>query len=93
MKKATFVVFSSTILLLASLASAQDLGAPGCGDANAKFAVKSEKEPHQFQPEPGKALVVFLQDDSEFNSRPRPTTRMGIDGAWVGATQSNSYFF
>jgi hypothetical protein len=36
--------------------------------------------------------VYFLQDDAAFLSRPRPTTRFGIDGAWVGATHSNSYF-
>jgi hypothetical protein len=94
MMKATFVVFYFSILLLSSLAFAQDLGAPGCGDSKTKFDVKSDKEQqHHLQPDSGKALVVFLQDDSDFKSRPRPTTRMGIDGTWVGATQSSAYFF
>ncbi|MGB9199074.1 MAG: DUF2846 domain-containing protein [Terriglobales bacterium] len=96
MRKATFAIFSTAILLLSPFAFAQDLGAPGCGDANTKFAVKSDKsdkDQHAAKPEPGKALIYFLQDDSDFNSHPRPTSRIGIDGAWVGAMQSNSYFF
>ena len=48
---------------------------------------------HPFaKPESGKALIYFLQDDPNFLSRPRPTTRFGLDGNWIGATQSNSYF-
>jgi hypothetical protein len=68
--------------------------APGCGVENIKFDVQSNKSQHPFvKPVPGKALVYFLQDDTYFESRPRPTTRFGIDGAWVGATQSNAYFY
>lgn len=94
MPKATFRLLPLTLIFLfPSPAPAQDLGAPGCGDPKIKFDVKSDKQQQPLQPEPGKALIVFLQDDSEFNSRPRPTTRMGIDGAWVGATQSSAYFF
>jgi hypothetical protein len=68
-------------------------GPPGCGATDIKFEVKTEKGQHSVQPEAGKALVYFIQDDSDFDSRPRPTTKMGIDGAWVGAMQSNSYFY
>lgn len=68
--------------------------APGCGPTNIKFDVKTMGGQHALpSPDPGKALVIFLQDDLKFNSRPRPTTRFGIDGTWVGATQANSYFF
>lgn len=68
--------------------------APGCGDPKIKFDVASARSWHPLpKPEAGKALVYFLQDDSEFNSHPRPTTRFGIDGNWVGATQSNAYFY
>jgi len=67
---------------------------PGCGAANVEFNVKTDnKQRPAPQPEAGKAHVYFLQDDAEFLSRPRPTTRFGIDGAWVGATHSNSYFY
>jgi Protein of unknown function (DUF2846) len=70
------------------------LGAPGCGPASIKFEVNTVREQHAVpNPEPGKALVVFLQDDAKFNSTPRPTARFGIDGTWVGATHANSYFY
>lgn len=66
----------------------------GCGAEDTKFDAKTDCEQHPLaKPEPGKALVYFLQDDSNFQSRPRPTTRFGLDGNWVGATQSNSYFY
>jgi hypothetical protein len=68
--------------------------APDCGAANADFEVRTDNGQHPTaQPDAGKALVYFLQDDAEFGSRPRPTTRFGIDGQWVGATHSNSYFY
>jgi hypothetical protein len=61
---------------------------------NTIFEVKTDNGEHAApQPESGKALVYFLQDDTNFIARPRPTTRLGIDGAWVGATHSNSYFY
>ena len=68
--------------------------APGCGDPRIKFDVTSARSRRPLpKPEAGKAIVYFLQDDSEFNSHPRPTTRFAIDGIWVGATQSNAYFY
>ena len=87
------------LVLLPAIAIAQDkpvasATAPGCGTENVKFEVKTERSQHPLsKPEPGKALVYFLQDDTYFLSRPRPTTRFGVDGSWVGATQSNAYFY
>lgn len=81
-----------TSTLLASNSVAQS--APGCGPATVKFDVKTEKARSKTPtPGPGKALVFFFQDDLNFNSRPRPTTRFGIDGTWAGATHADSYFF
>jgi len=75
-------------------AHAETAAAPGCGAENAKFDVKTDRSKHPFvKPEPGKALVYFLQDDSYFLSAPRPTTRFALDGNWVGATQANAYFY
>ena len=28
-----------------------------------------------------------------FDSRPRPSTLVGLDGQWIGATDGNSYFY
>jgi hypothetical protein len=67
-------------------------GAPGCGAPDTKFEVKTEKQPHSAQPDAAKALVYFIEDDSDFGSHPKPTTRLGVDGEWVGATHGNSYF-
>ena len=68
--------------------------APGCGADNTKFDVKTDRSQHPLvKLEPGKALVYFLQDDTYFQSVPRPTTRFGLDGNWVGATQANAYFY
>lgn len=69
------------------------LGAPGCGDAAAKFEVRSSKGQHPDHPAAGKAMVFVIEDDSNFNSFPKPTTRVGLDGAWIGATHGNSYLF
>jgi hypothetical protein len=69
-------------------------GAPGCGPASVEFEVKaSNGERDVPAPDGGEAIIVFLQDDAMFGARPRPTTRFGIDGTWVGATHANSYFY
>lgn len=60
---------------------------------NTIFDVKTDNGEHTAQPVAGKALVYFLQDDTNYVSRPRPTTRLAMDGAWVGATHSDSYFY
>lgn len=68
--------------------------APGCGPSGQTFSVKTNKNQHPFaQPDAGKALVYFIQDDSQFNASGKPTVRAGLDGAWVGATHGNSYFY
>ncbi|MGA2436301.1 MAG: hypothetical protein ABSG25_13575 [Bryobacteraceae bacterium] len=84
--------------LLAASAFAQDriagaAVAPGCGQDDVKFNVKTvNAQQPPTQPDAGKALVYFIEDDSDFESFPKPTTRAGLDGGWVGATHGNSYF-
>ena len=66
----------------------------GCGPAGVSFEVKTDKKQHPMaSPQPGKALVYFIQDDSRFLSFPKPTTKVGLDGLWVGATHGDSYFY
>jgi hypothetical protein len=70
--------------------------APGCGPDEIKFEVTTAKNPNPAgQPEAGKALVYFFDDSPSTGWFPNPklTTRTGIDGVWVGATQRNSYFY
>ena len=99
MVKAILGCLVLAVLLHTSPASAQNnpTGAaviPGCGVPDTKFDVKTDKGQHPVtQPDAGKALVYFIEDDSDFDSTPKPTTRMGLDGTWVGATHGNSYFY
>ena len=67
--------------------------APACGDLNTRFEVNTAPAQHPAQPEAGKALMYFIQDDSLNAAKPRPTIRLGVDGQWVGATQHDSYFY
>jgi hypothetical protein len=60
---------------------------------NTMFDVKTDNGVHSAQPVDGKAVVYFLQDDTNYIARPRPTTRLAMDGAWLGAAHSDSYFY
>ena len=83
----------STLTFAQTFPSAQ-AAAPGCGDKKIKWDVTTDRSIHPVATAgPGKALVYFLQDDANFQSSPKPTTRFGLNGSWVGATQSNAYFY
>lgn len=90
---------SLALVLLAATPVSQTKSAsvnsiPGCGPPNVKFAVKTNKSQHPVAPqEKDKAVIYFLEDDSSFESRPLPTTRLGVDGKWVGANHGDSYFY
>ena len=90
-------ILSILVLVAPSLCFAQEnppkaVVSPGCGPDNQKFDVTVSKKPSEpVQPDSGKALLFVIQDDTHFESRPRPTTRVGVDGAWLGATHSKSY--
>ncbi len=85
------------ILLAVSAFGQQESGtlAAACGPKSTGFNVKRDESPHPpAQSEPGKALVYFIQDIGEVNCLGGcVTTKIGLDGAWVGADQHNSYFF
>ena len=86
------------LFLFASPAFAQSAAgvavAPGCGTSDLSFSVETDKNQHPFaKPDAGKALVYFVEDDSNFNAVGKPTVRAGLDGAWVGATHGSSYFY
>lgn len=90
------VVISLALLPLPILAQDNNVasaGSPGCGDVAVKFDVKTAKGQHPATSEAGKALVYFIEDDLNYQSIPKPTTRAGLDGKWVGATHGNSYLY
>jgi hypothetical protein len=84
------------VMLLAASAFAQNesAAAAACGPMAVTFHVKRDESQHTFAPpEPGKARVYFVQDIGEVNCLGGcVTTKIGLDGAWVGANQHNSYF-
>lgn len=66
-----------------------------CGSGNIQFEVKTEKADkshHPAQPAPDKALAYVVENRRAGCFLCDTTTRIGLDGAWVGATRDNSYF-
>jgi hypothetical protein len=67
-----------------------------CGSINIQFDVKQNQNKQDLvhAPEPGKALVYFIEQyPSPADNFIIPTVRIGLDGSWVGATRGASYFF
>ena len=81
-------------LLFAASAFAQEPSdgvASACGAKSGNFSVTLDKSQHTLaQPEPGRALVYFIQEKGSDTFD--VTTKIGIDGAWVGANKNSSYF-
>jgi len=69
--------------------------AAGCGPAKARFDVKTDKHQQAVtQPESGKALVYVIAEersDPHAMQIGHVTTRVGLDGNWVGANHGPSY--
>ena len=87
MKSALVVLFFAASALAQTPSGA---ATSACGPKDASFDVKLDKTQHTLaQPDPGKALVYFIQEKGSASS---PRTRVGIDGAWVGANKNSSYF-
>ena len=83
-------------LLLASSTLAQrpvDPAATSCGPAHASLYVHLDKRPQTPSPPgPGMARIYFIQQAGTPIRFAYPSTRVGLDGAWVGALRPNSYF-
>ncbi|MGA3046063.1 MAG: hypothetical protein ABSD67_05540 [Terracidiphilus sp.] len=82
----------AALLLCASLvpavqANAKTILPDACGDDSVKFNVKTEKnQPAPAPPAAGKAQIIFVNDAKGWSAR------YGMDGAWVGANDGDSYF-
>ena len=90
------------VLLFATVAFSQDQpeaarAAVGCGPSGTKFDVQIDKKQHPtLPPEADKAIIYIFQDakrDSNARNLGNTTTRVGLDGVWVGANHGKSYFF
>jgi hypothetical protein len=98
----TSITVAFAVSLVASPLFAQNqaaaaLASAGCGPDNVNFSVKTDKSQHpEGQPDAGKALVYIFEDeklDPGINIDSNITTRVGLDGKWVGADSGKSYFF
>jgi len=71
--------------------------AAGCGPNEVRFEVTPDKHQHPVgTPEPDRALVYVFADTVRDNATLHVgglITRVGLDGAWVGANNFKSYFF
>jgi hypothetical protein len=74
-----------------NLSSGEPPSPPACGDLTAKFEVRPSKGPQTAEPKPGTALVYFIEEDLNTQLTTH-TSRVGIDGKWMGATHGSSYF-
>lgn len=94
MRKQLGISLLALSLLPVAHASAKDLP-DSCGDNKVQFDVKLQQDrPFAAAPEAGKAQVVFLEALEQTGAcfHCISTTRVGMDGAWAGANESNSYF-
>jgi hypothetical protein len=89
------------LVMIATAAWAQDNSSKqrqaGCGPDEARFYVKRETHSHPTgTPESGRALVYVFGDSELDNTAIHIgglTTRVGVDGAWVGAYGHKSYTY
>ncbi len=91
-RKTTFVRIVFIAFLFAASGLAQN-SSSACGPENVSFNVTLDKSHSSLpEPEPGKAMVVLIQDfgGQKFGIGVHVTTRIGVDGSWVGAIRDNS---
>jgi hypothetical protein len=75
------------------LVQGQSARPAACGDRNVDVSVSLDEKIHDAgAPQPDKALVYFIQETGQTFNLFYPTTKVGVDGEWVGANKKNSYF-
>jgi len=89
------VAVLALVALLVSAAQALAMRLPdSCGDDRVKFEVTTQNgQPAPAAPESGGAHLILIQTENHMVSPFHDATiRFGLDGAWAGATNGNSYF-
>jgi hypothetical protein len=65
-----------------------------CGANDVEFSVKPDpRGENPPAPDPGKALVYFVETQKIDDLVGNITVKIALDGAWVGASQGDSHFF
>lgn len=94
MKRFILLLSVCAIPAMAQDRSAELRAAAGCGPATTEFSARVDKNQHAVaQPEPGKALVYVIAQENPNDSYNIGdiTTRVGLDGTWIGANYGESY--
>ncbi|MGA9305386.1 MAG: DUF2846 domain-containing protein [Candidatus Sulfotelmatobacter sp.] len=98
MKSALAILLLISACIFSVSACGQDLSVASaqkaCGPSTTEFSIKINDEASRSieQPIPGKALV-FIIEDQKYKAVRDVTTRVGLDGAWIGANRGNSYLY
>jgi hypothetical protein len=87
--RARLLSFLLAISIPAGGQTAEAIYKRACGPKASLFDVQQVKGNPHVEPELGKALVYFIQKESGAYF----TTRVGLDGAWVGVIQRDPYIF
>ena len=92
------VLLLCAMLIPVARASAKTILPDACGDDSVKFDVTTRKnQPPPTPPAADKAQIIFVETVDKENIGicvhcDQVVTRLGLDGAWVGANNGNSYF-
>jgi hypothetical protein len=94
MKTKLFVIILCASLFSSMCARAKTILPDACGDDSVKFDVNTKTSKSlPAPPASGKAQIVFIENENHMvGPFMSATVRFGMDGAWVGANKSNSYF-
>jgi len=85
------IIFLVMLLAVSAFSQLPPATAAACGPENVSFNVKLDESKHALaQPEPGKAWVYFIEEKGA--DALGVTTKIGLDGTWVGANKNSSYF-
>jgi len=92
--KAQFSALFLCLPLVLALQARATVLPDACGDDKIKFDVSTKgNQPPPAPPAEGKAQIVFVENENQMlGPFMYATVRFGLDGAWAGANNNNSYF-
>jgi len=92
--KPTFSAFFLCLPFVFALQARATVLPDACGDDKVKFDVSTKShQPAPAPPAAGKAQIVFVENENHMlGPFMYATVRFGLDGAWAGANNNNSYF-
>jgi hypothetical protein len=92
--RSKLAVLALAVLLVSAIQANSSSLPDSCGNDRIKFDVKTQKgQPVPVAPEGGKAQLILIQSENHMVTLFHDATvRWGMDGAWVGADNGNSYF-